>query len=146
MKLVKEHILFGVLDQDQTINILQTTRSNVGYRIVDFQCMPNAPGDNTASPDTGKSVLLTTVPPTALNEFVYDQNTTLGIATFCAGSQANMIDSGTLIVNELYVTNMARSAGIVNGRTSYQVVLEQYDISSDEQVIAIIRENSQAIE
>ena len=146
MKLVKEHILFGVLNEDETINVLQNTRTNVGYRILDFQIMPNAPADNSASPDTGKSALLTTIPPTALNEFVYDKNTTLGIATFCAGSQANMIDSGTLIVNELYVTNMTRSAGIVNGRTSYQIVLEQYDINSDEQVIAIIRENSQAIE
>ena len=146
MKLIKEHVLFGTLESSQVLNILQNTLPNHGWRIVDFRVFPHDHADVTTGPDTGKSCKLSTIPNPSANFFSYELNTTVGIASYCGGVQSNIIDSDTLIVNDLFIVNMTGNPGIANSRTSYQVVLEQYDITSDEQVLAIIRENSQAID
>ena len=149
MKLVKEHILFGVLDSQQTINVLQNTLPNHGWRIIDFEIFPQSHADINLDPNSAKSAKLTTfnvAGPDFHTTFDYDKNTVVGVASFCGGVQSNMIDSSTLIVNDLFVTQMLTSPGVTNSKTCYQIILEQYDISDDEQVLAIIRENSQSID
>ena len=149
MKLVKEHILFGVLDSQQTINVLQNTLPNHGWRIIDFEIFPQNYADINLDPNSAKSAKLTTFDvagPAFHTTFDYDKNTVVGVASFCGGVQSNIIDSSTLIVNELYVTQMLTSPGVTDSATCYQIILEQYDISDDEQVLAIIREKSQSID
>tara|TARA_Y100001963_G_scaffold144429_1_gene216548 strand:- start:471 stop:914 length:444 start_codon:yes stop_codon:yes gene_type:complete len=146
MKLIKEHVLFGVLNSAEELNILQNTLPNHGWRIVDFRIFPNSPSDVTTGPDTGKSAKLSTIPGARTNFYDYMLNTTVGVASYCGGVQSNIIDTSTLIVNDLFILNMNDNPGVSNSGVSYQVVLEQYDISDDEQVLAIIRENSQAID
>ena len=148
MNLMRRHVISGVLAEDETKLILQNTLPNIGWRLVDLRCFPHASGDVNLGVDAGKSIKLTTLPSDGSTEFFrffnYDQNTTIGIASYDTGNQANMFDDAVLVTKELYVTNMNRQGLTVNGQTSYQLVLEQYDISSDEEVLSIIQETAQA--
>jgi len=148
MKLTRRHVISGTLSIDETKLVLQNTLANIGWRIVDVRCYPHASGDVNIGIDAGKSIKLTTIPSDGTTDFIrffdYQKNTTVGIASYDAGNQPNMFDDAVLITKELYVTNMDRQGITANGETSYQIVLEQYDISSDEEVLSIIRETAQA--
>lgn len=148
MKLTRRHVISGTLNIDETKLVLQNTLANIGWRIVDLRCYPHASADVNLGVDTGKSIKLTTLPSDGTADFVrffdYQKNTTVGIASYDNGNQPNMFDDAVLITKELYVTNMDRQGVTANGETSYQIILEQYDITSDEEVLSIIRETSQA--
>lgn len=148
MKLMRRHVISGVLDEDETKLILQNTLPNIGWRIVDVRCYPNTSGDVNRGVDAAKSIKVTTIDGSASADFIvlfeYDKNTTVGIASYDTGNQPNMFDDAVLITKELYVTNMNRQGASLNGGTGYQLVLEQYDITSDEEVLAVIRETAQA--
>lgn len=148
MNLMRRHVISGVLDEDETKLVLQNTLPNLGWRLVDLRCYPQGSADTGRGIDGACSIKVTTLPSDDPVQFVrvfeYDKNTTVGIASYDHGNQPNMFDDAVLITKELYVTNMNRQIARVGGLTCYQLVLEQYDITSDEEVLSIIRETAQA--
>mgnify|MGYP003146885976 CR=1 FL=1 len=153
MKVIDKRTIRGTLRNEQTMQLVENMLSNIGYRVVDFRVFPeevkdldNLPGKYTAAKLTtiGEDFVTGSGAPAPVNpdEFEFAKNSTVGMACFVQGNQANLIDSNMLITQDLYITNMEEDDKD-NNQTNFVVVLEKLSINSDEQIMSLIQENSQ---
>ena len=135
------HTLRGVvLDAGSSKKIFESPRSGTGWVVKEFYVWPYNMDSNLYSHGKlwkGDPTDASFVNSDAQNSQCFAWSATSG--TTAESVRYDIIDPEHLITNELYVINTAAQA------ISYMVVLEQKEISADEEVLSIIKERSQDV-
>tara|TARA_Y100001972_G_C7491458_1_gene249234 strand:+ start:108 stop:572 length:465 start_codon:yes stop_codon:yes gene_type:complete len=150
MKSIGKRTITGTLENEQQLQVLENMLPHIGYRVIDFRVAPVDHDDFDIIPgrysiarlDTiGLPPLFTTSDP-FLRKVRMDANTTVGFAYFSGGNMDSMFDPNMLITQDLFITNMEDEEKD-DPLTNFVIVLEKFDISSDEQIMSLLQENSQ---
>lgn len=136
--------LQGDLDEDEGKYLITNDANGIGWRIVDFRILPSVVADLTTSPLAYSAARLSTTGGLGIDDFQWNNNTCLGVCVYMGGNIERIFDNEQIITTDLLITNMNKSAEISGGRIMYQVTLEQFDITPDEQVMATIKETAQS--
>ena len=68
-----------------------------------------------------------------------DGNNILACSVYGTGSVSTIVNMQDLIVDELYIVNMTNNVNFTSQAINYQLILGQYEISPEEQVVAQIK-------
>lgn len=136
MKYLGSRELTGYLDPNQEKMLIENDLAGIGWKIESFKVLPFLAEDFPKNGFVAKLGTDSGLDPNLLN---LDGNNVLACAVYGTGSDSNILNMQDLIVDELYIVNMSSNAAFTSNALNYQVILGQYSISPEEQVVAQIK-------
>lgn len=135
--------LRGIVENDIPQKILlfgaQQDNFSKGYKLLDFQIMPNDPQGSVEI-----SAKLTTIPELHSNSWNWSKNTEVGWAAYGIpintryGIYSN-VDDEAVIVEDIYID----VAGTGGGKTNYEIKLEQIEIKDFQAALSMVNNRAQ---
>lgn len=136
MKRVGTRELTGLLTDQQEKLLIENDLAGIGWKLESFKILPFAADD---FPKNGFTARLSTDAGLDPNVLDMDGNNVLASCVYGTGSISTILNEMDLIVDELYITNMSQNAAFTSASVNYQIILGQYQISPEEQVVAQIK-------
>jgi len=136
MKYLGSRELTGYLDPLEEKILIENDLAGIGWKIESVKVLPFLSSD---FPKNGFVLKLGTdsgMDPNLLN---LNSNAILACAVYGTGSQSTIVNQQDLIVDELHIVNMSQNVAFTSEACNYQVILGQYAISPEEQVVAQIK-------
>lgn len=136
MKYLGSRELTGYLDPLQEKLLIENDLAGIGWRIESFKILPFLNEDFPKNGFVAKLGTNSGMDPNLLN---LDGDTTLACTVYGTGSVSTILNTKDLIVDELYIINMSNNVAFTSQAVNYQLILGQYAISPEEQVVAQIK-------
>lgn len=130
--------LTGIVVGDETKLIIENDLTGIGWKIEDFKIMAYNMAEAQVNTFVGRLSMHSGLDP---NFALFERNDVLGIATYGGGANDTLLDEVTVIVDELYISNITQSAAIGDRRINYQIILGLYDITDQEQLVAQVKKS-----
>jgi hypothetical protein len=129
-----------IADGGQATVTLHTNDGSTGYRIIKFECIPQAPGAG----NTESITKIFKVEQTVIDALVdFADNRLLGVNYYTDGSTSDRTGRDTVIFDneifnqDIYITH---SEITVSGSINYYIELEQMDLALDESTVATLKD------
>ena len=136
MKYLGSRELTGFLDQGEEKTLIENDLAGIGWKIESFKILPFVNDDFPKNGFVAKLGTDAQLDPNVLN---LEGNNILACTVYGTGSQSTIVNMQDLIVDELYIVNMSNNVAFTSNACNYQVILGQYAISPEEQVVAQIK-------
>lgn len=136
MKYLGTRELTGFLLPNQEKILIENDLAGIGWKIESFKVLPAV---NDDFPKNGFVCKLGTDAGLDPNQLNLDANNILACAVYGTGSVSTIVNMQDLIVDELHIVNMSNNVAFSSAACNYQVILGQYAISPEEQVVAQIK-------
>ena len=136
MKYLGSRELTGYLDPNEEKVLLENDLAGIGWKIESFKVLPFL---NDDFPKNGFVAKLGTDAAMDPNLLSLDGNNILACAVYGTGSVSTIVNMQDLIVDELYIVNMSNNVAFTSNALNYQIILGQYAITPEEQVVAQIK-------
>jgi len=136
MKYLGSRELTGYLDPLEEKVLIENDLAGIGWKIESVKILPFLSND---FPKNGFVLKLGTdsgMDPNLLN---LNGNNILACAVYGTGSVSTIVNTQDLIVDELHIVNMSQNVSFTSEACNYQIILGQYEISPEEQVVAQIK-------
>jgi hypothetical protein len=136
MKYLGSRELTGYLDPNEEKILIENDLAGIGWKIESVKVLPFLADD---FPKNGFTVKLGTDAQLDPNVLNLNRNNILACAVYGTGSVSTIVNMQDLIVDELHIVNMSLNPAFTSQACNYQVILGQYAISPEEQVVAQIK-------
>lgn len=130
-----------IADGDQDTIVLHTNDGSIGYRIVNFQVIPNTPGTVSDVETVMKIYKVTQTSITATVDF--SDQTLLGVAYYQDNASQTYPSAETIIFDseifnqDIYITQLAEAG---SQKMNYYLELEQIKLDLNENTVATLKD------